>query len=79
MIEKTRPVSSGSKNMRRTGAAELRKSAATFATVEQVQFGSAEVPTKEQFKALLIEKPKVFRQRWHNNQPFYLAFLSDLG
>ncbi len=79
MIEKRRPVSSGSKSTRRTGAAESCKSVATFAAIEQVQFGSAEVPTEEQFEALLIEKPKVFREQWHSNEPFYLACLSDLA
>ncbi len=80
MIEKARPDSSGKKpKTRRTAAAESRKSVATFAVAAQVQPGSTDVPTEEQFARLLEEKPKVFRHRWHNNEPVYLAFLSDLA
>ncbi len=42
---------------------------ATFAVAAQVQPGSTDVPTEEQFARLLDEQPKVFSQRWHNNEP----------
>ncbi len=78
VIGRMRPVASGTKpGTRRTGTAESRKLVATSAIIEEVP--QSEVPTKEQFQALLNEKPKVFTQWWHNNEPFNLAFLSDLA
>ncbi len=40
--------------------------------------GSIHIPSDDEFAQLLLEKPRVLTQRWHNNEPFKLVLLSDL-
>ncbi len=40
--------------------------------------GIVRIPSDNEFAQLLLEKPRVLTQCWHNNEPFKLLFLSDL-